>query len=46
VRSVNGTPGLVARSGGIPLAVIALDIRRGRVREVWVVADPAKLGGW
>lgn len=46
VRSVNGAPGLVARSSDIPLAVVALDIRRGRVREVWVVADPAKLGGW
>jgi hypothetical protein len=46
VRAVNGAPGLVARARGIPLAVVVIDGPRGRVRDVWVVADPAKLTGW
>lgn len=46
VRAVNGAPGLVVRARGIPLAVVVIDGRRGRVRDVWVVADPAKLTGW
>jgi len=46
VCSVNGLPGVRASRGGDVVAVIALSGRVGDARDVWVVADPAKLGHW
>jgi RNA polymerase sigma-70 factor (ECF subfamily) len=40
---VNGTPGLVAVAHGRPLAVLAFTIARGRIVEVDIVSDPARL---
>ncbi|WP_328720444.1 RNA polymerase sigma factor SigJ [Streptomyces sp. NBC_00247] len=45
-RSVNGTPGLVARSGGTVLTVASLEIADGRVTRLWVVRNPEKLRPW
>jgi RNA polymerase sigma factor (sigma-70 family) len=48
---VNGGPGLVVGARGRPIGVVSLTVVAGRVREVDIVADPAKLGalrsaGW
>ncbi|WP_327176941.1 RNA polymerase sigma factor SigJ [Streptomyces sp. NBC_01335] len=45
-RSVNGTPGLVARSGGTVLTVASFEIADGRVTRLWVVRNPEKLRPW
>ncbi|MGW1464481.1 RNA polymerase sigma factor SigJ [Streptomyces sp. NPDC002308] len=45
-RSVNGTPGLVARSGGTVLTVASFEIADGRVTRMWVVRNPEKLRPW
>ncbi|MFD6533905.1 RNA polymerase sigma factor SigJ [Streptomyces sp. NPDC060184] len=45
-RSVNGTPGLVALSGGTVLTVASFDIADGRVTRMWVVRNPEKLRPW
>lgn len=42
----NGEPALLAHAGGRALAVVALGLRDGRVADLWVVRDPAKLRGW
>jgi RNA polymerase sigma-70 factor (ECF subfamily) len=43
---VNGAPGIVVRSGGRVVAVLAVHARRGRIAELWVVASPDKLRHW
>ncbi|MFE9850559.1 RNA polymerase sigma factor SigJ [Streptomyces sp. NPDC005576] len=45
-RSVSGTPGLVARSGGTVLTVASFEIADGRVTRMWVVRNPEKLRPW
>ncbi|MGW2281836.1 RNA polymerase sigma factor SigJ [Streptomyces sp. NPDC001770] len=45
-RPVNGTPGLVARSGGIVLTVASFEIADGRITRMWVVRNPEKLRPW
>ncbi|WEH40630.1 RNA polymerase sigma factor SigJ [Streptomyces sp. AM 2-1-1] len=46
VRSVNGAPGLVARSGGTVLTVASFEVADGRVTRIWVVRNPEKLRSW
>jgi RNA polymerase sigma-70 factor (ECF subfamily) len=45
-RSVNGTPGLVARRDGVVATVAAFDVSGGRITRIWVVRNPEKLGPW
>lgn len=45
-RSVNGTPGLVARRDGVVLTVASFEVVDGRVARVWVVRNPEKLRPW
>ncbi|WP_406434082.1 RNA polymerase subunit sigma [Streptomyces sp. NBC_01589] len=45
-QSVNGRPGLVARSDHQVAAVISLDIADHHVAQVWVVLNPDKLHSW
>jgi RNA polymerase sigma-70 factor (ECF subfamily) len=42
---VNGAAGAVVEIGGRPFAVVSFAVRRGRIAEIDVVADPAKLRG-
>ncbi|MFC0505170.1 RNA polymerase sigma factor SigJ [Micromonospora costi] len=46
VRSVNGTPGLVARRAGVVVTVASFDVSDGRVSRIWVVRNPEKLRPW
>ncbi|MEW2624880.1 RNA polymerase sigma factor SigJ [Streptomyces sp. NPDC048106] len=45
-RSVNGTPGLVARRAGVVLTVASFEVADGRVSRLWVVRNPEKLRPW
>ncbi|MFJ4837226.1 RNA polymerase sigma factor SigJ [Streptomyces sp. NPDC088746] len=45
-RSVNGSPGLVARRGGAVLTVASFEVADGRVTRIWVVRNPEKLRPW
>lgn len=45
-RVVNGQPGLVARRGGVTVAVVAFDIAKGRIRRIWAIRNPEKLQRW
>ncbi|MET9148990.1 RNA polymerase sigma factor SigJ [Streptomyces sp. NPDC004042] len=45
-RSVNGTPGLVARRAGVVLTVAAFDVHDGHVTRIWAVRNPEKLRPW
>jgi RNA polymerase sigma-70 factor (ECF subfamily) len=40
---VNGAAGAVVQIGGRPFAVVSFAVRRGRIAEIDVVADPEKL---
>jgi hypothetical protein len=40
---VNGTPGVVVGPPGRVAAVVGLSIFDGRIREIDIVGDPAKL---
>jgi RNA polymerase sigma-70 factor (ECF subfamily) len=40
---VNGAPGLLYDAGGQPAAVLGFTVAGGRIAEIDVVADPAKL---
>ena len=46
VHPVNGHPGLVIRDGELVVAVISVDIERGRASGVWAVTNPDKLARW
>jgi hypothetical protein len=46
VESVNGSAGLVIRRTGRAVAVIAVSCDEDRATALWVVLNPAKLGGW
>lgn len=43
---VNGEPGLVVEQGGAVGAVLSFGVVDGRVRRVWAVRNPEKLGEW
>jgi RNA polymerase sigma-70 factor (ECF subfamily) len=43
---VNGRPGLVARLDGRVVAVIATEVRGGRLTDIWMVLNPDKLRTW
>jgi hypothetical protein len=40
---VNGTPGFVVAPGGRPFAVIGVTVSRGKIAEIDILADPARL---
>jgi RNA polymerase sigma-70 factor (TIGR02957 family) len=42
---VNGSPGIIATSAGVPITVIVLDVEDGTVQTVHLVANPEKLVG-
>ncbi|MGK9463132.1 RNA polymerase sigma factor SigJ [Streptomyces sp. G6] len=44
--TVNGQPGLSAQLDGVVVSVYAFDIADGRIRRVWGVLNPQKLGPW
>jgi RNA polymerase sigma-70 factor (ECF subfamily) len=43
---VNGAPGIVVRSCGRAVAVIAVHPRGRQISELWVIANPDKLRHW
>jgi RNA polymerase sigma-70 factor (ECF subfamily) len=43
VTTVNGAPGVVARSAGSVIAVLTLAVADGRVKEIAIVRNPEKL---
>jgi RNA polymerase sigma-70 factor (ECF subfamily) len=45
VVELNGSPGLVATWGGVPIAAATLGIENGLVRYVYLVVNPEKLQG-
>ncbi|WP_370413350.1 RNA polymerase sigma factor SigJ [Streptomyces fradiae] len=45
-RTVNGTPGLVARHTGTTVTVAAFEITGAQVARIWAVRNPEKLGPW
>jgi RNA polymerase sigma-70 factor, ECF subfamily len=44
-RELNGSPAVVAARGGVPAAVLLLDVAEGRIQHVYIVANPGKLAG-
>jgi RNA polymerase sigma factor (sigma-70 family) len=40
---VNGTPGLIAAQNGQPISVASVTIRRGKIVEIDILADPERL---
>jgi RNA polymerase sigma-70 factor (ECF subfamily) len=44
--TVNGQPGLVARQDGAIVTVFAFDVADDRIKHLWVVRNPEKLGPW
>ncbi|MFJ8002470.1 RNA polymerase sigma factor SigJ [Streptomyces sp. NPDC096310] len=45
-RSVNGSPGLVARQAGAVMTVASFEVADGRVTRIWAVRNPEKLRPW
>jgi hypothetical protein len=45
-RTVNGQPGLVARQNGVIVTVYAFDVVDNRIKHIWAVRNPEKLGPW
>jgi RNA polymerase sigma factor (sigma-70 family) len=45
-RTVNGQPGLVAQHDGVTVTVFAFDVAGDRIRNIWVIRNPAKLHPW
>lgn len=44
IRAINGSPGfLTVESGGV-LQTTAIDIAEGKIRAIWIVRNPEKLG--
>lgn len=43
--SLNGQPGMVAYLDGQPFTTLTLDIREGKLQNLYLVANPAKLAG-
>jgi RNA polymerase sigma factor (sigma-70 family) len=45
-RTVNGQPGLVAQLDGVTVTVLAFGIAGGKIKHIWAVLNPDKLGPW
>ena len=45
-RTVNGQPGLVAEQDGVTVTVLAFDFAGDRIKHIWAVRNPEKLGPW
>jgi RNA polymerase sigma-70 factor (ECF subfamily) len=46
IEAVNGCTGLALRRSGRAVAVVAVGTAGSKVIAVWIVLNPAKLGGW
>jgi hypothetical protein len=46
VESVNGRAGLVLRCASRAVAVVGAETTGSKVTALWIVLNPAKLGGW
>ncbi|HET6711365.1 hypothetical protein [Amycolatopsis sp.] len=46
VESVNGRAGLTLRRASHAVAVVAVETAGSAVTALWIVLNPAKLGGW
>ena len=44
--TVNGQPGLVGQLDGVTVTVYAFDIVDDRIKTIWAVRNPEKLGAW
>lgn len=45
-RTVNGLPGLVTQRHGVTESVLAFDLAGERIKNIWIVRNPDKLGQW
>ncbi|WP_214324982.1 RNA polymerase sigma factor SigJ [Nonomuraea sediminis] len=45
-RTVNGRPGLVAQQDGVTVTVYAFEVAGDRIKHIWGVRNPEKLGPW
>jgi hypothetical protein len=45
-EAVNGRTGLAVRRAGRAVAVVGVETAGIKVRVLWIVLNPAKLGGW
>jgi RNA polymerase sigma-70 factor (ECF subfamily) len=45
-RTVNGQPGVIAQQDGATVTIFSFDIVDDRIRHIWVVRNPEKLGPW
>ncbi len=43
VAQINGQPGIVAYLDGRPFGVLTIDVRDGRIRNIYIVRNPEKL---
>lgn len=43
-RPVNGRPGLLVERDGVVVMAVAFDVAEGKVRNIWAVLNPEKLG--
>jgi hypothetical protein len=46
IEAVNGRTGLALRRAGQPAAVVAIGTAGSKAADLWIVLNPAKLGGW
>lgn len=46
VESVNGRTGLALRRGSRAVAVVGAGTAGAKITTLWIVLNPAKLGGW
>ena len=46
IEAVNGRTGLALRRTGRAVAVVGVGAAGSKVTTVWIVLNPAKLGGW
>ena len=46
IEAVNGRAGLALRRAGQAIAVVGVTVADAKVAAVWMVLNPAKLGGW
>ncbi|MDT5243199.1 MAG: hypothetical protein QOD36_575 [Mycobacterium sp.] len=45
-RTVDGQPGLVAQLDGATVTVYAFDVAGDRIKRMWAIRNPDKLGIW
>jgi hypothetical protein len=46
IEAVNGRTGLALRRAGRAVAVVGIGAAASKITTVWIVLNPAKLGGW